>query len=398
MAVTPGPNTPHPSYTAIESLWLVCRDAYDGETAIKASGERYVAKSSRMTDVEFQAYLNYPTWYAAFARTIDGLTGAAFRVPPTVTVPTSSHVLVEDVTLTGVTLFDVARDVLNAWLTVGRAGVLVDYTTSEAPVQRAYLRVLRAEQILSWRTDNRGGVETLTRVVLAGFDERTTGEWEINQVKVLTVLDLGDGTGQPAYRMRRFEGQKNAEGSTQWVQVGADIIPLLAGQPLTFIPFVFVSTSITPTKPPLLDLANLNIGHFRVHADFLYGAMKTSRPVVWIGWCGPRHEPAVRSRSSVESPAPRDGEHSRIPRLRALNAHRRVGPLGAADGVTRRTRAGLADATSGNRRDDAHQGGSRCDGDRHRRDGPRRGPHRCPHDRGGVDGGDRDGRGIYARA
>ena len=311
-----GPDTPHPAYDVTAPLWRVCRDAYDGDTAIKASGDRYVARPSKMTEIEFQAYLDYPTWYAAFARTIDGLTGAGFRVAPTVTETPSIKAILEDATLTGDTLFDVARELLRELLTVGRGGVLVDYTKVGAPVQRPYLRVFLTEQIISWRTENRGGVETLTRVVLSESSERAN-EWAIEFVPVLTVLDLGDGIGKPAYRMRRFEGSKASDGSMVWLQVGPDIIPLRALQPLTEIPFVFVSPSIDPTKPPLLDLANLNIGALPRARGFPLRGHEDLPPGCGHHWRGSRKDPEVRPRPSAWASRRCHGRNTRIQGLRA---------------------------------------------------------------------------------
>ena len=103
-------DTPRPEYSRALVKWQTCRDAYDGEASIKARGPSYLPPlpgvptslnlpsppPSGLTDpglmpearsqgvlVENQ-YQNYQTralYYNATKRTVQGLTGAAFRPP-----------------------------------------------------------------------------------------------------------------------------------------------------------------------------------------------------------------------------------------------------------------------------------------------------------------------------
>ena len=280
MAVASGPDTPHPDYAVAAADWQRCRDAYAGESAVTRAGERYLARPASMSEADYQAYVDYPTWYAAYGRTIDGLAGAAFRVEPTLDLPTAIAAdLQRDATLTGRSLVDVARALFVELLTVGRAGVLVDHTTDAAPAQRPYFRPFTAEQILSWQTETVAGVDRLTRVVLREDRMVPDGAWSLRRVPALLVIAF-DTTGAVLMRLFTWQAPARAGEQGQWLEERS-IVPPRAGAPLTEIPFVFVGP-VMPTRPPLLDLATLNIGHFRVRADFLYGAMKTSRPTVCL--------------------------------------------------------------------------------------------------------------------
>jgi hypothetical protein len=79
-----------------------------------------------------------------------------------------------------------------------------------------------------------------------------------------------------------------------WVQYGPDIVPIKNGAPLDFIPFVFCGVRAIGSdceKPPVLDLAEVNLSHFRTVADLEHGAHFTGLPTAVVtGYSVPRNE------------------------------------------------------------------------------------------------------------
>jgi hypothetical protein len=64
-----------------------------------------------------------------------------------------------------------------------------------------------------------------------------------------------------------------------------DAIPSIRGRPLDFIPFQFINiNNLLPDvdKPPLLDLCQVNISHFKNSADLEHGIHMTALPTPWI--------------------------------------------------------------------------------------------------------------------
>jgi hypothetical protein len=64
-------------------------------------------------------------------------------------------------------------------------------------------------------------------------------------------------------------------------QIGGDIYPLMNGKMLDFIPFYFLGVDDTTPDidiPPLLDLADLNLDHYRMTADHKHGLHFTGLP------------------------------------------------------------------------------------------------------------------------
>ena len=121
------------------------------------------------------------------------------------------------------------------------------------------------------RYDSERGRFTLVFLAAPGDEFRSLFAEQIR------VLDLDQ---EGLYRQRVF---RQLEG--QWRQFGPDIEPRLDGRRMTRIPFIiFGPRGNRPAvaKPPLLDLVNVNLSHYRTTADFEHGAHFTGLPTAVI--------------------------------------------------------------------------------------------------------------------
>lgn len=281
----------HPEYSRRKIEWEILRDCAEGQQAIRAAGTKYLPKLTDQSNEEYQAYLNRPVFYGATARTIDGLSGMIFRKPPQIEIPDGMSSFVDDLTLTGLSLQEFAEDVVENDLTVGRAGILVDHptiaegmtvATAERLNIRPFLKCYSAEQIFNWKTESRNNVQVLTQVRLWEWVEIPGGdEFDVKVQKQIRVLDFNE-VGQ--YRQRVFVEVEGKTHKKQWL-VKEEIIPTKGGAPLDVIPFFFVGVrngQPSVEKPPLIDLANVNISHFVSSADLEHGAHFTGLPTAVI--------------------------------------------------------------------------------------------------------------------
>ncbi|HXG69583.1 MAG TPA: hypothetical protein VNJ04_03110, partial [Gemmatimonadaceae bacterium] len=105
----------------------------------------------------YYGYLVRALFYNAVKRTVQGLSGAVFRQPPSAEgVPALYQADLEDLTLTRQSLAQVAKDLFVELATVGRVGVLLDMPGEGATAARPYWVFYTAEQIVNWRTERRG--------------------------------------------------------------------------------------------------------------------------------------------------------------------------------------------------------------------------------------------------
>ena len=183
--------------------------------------------------------------------------------------------------MSGLSLHQFAEMVAEEVVKIGRCGVLVDHppmtealtvAQAESMGMRPYMRLYDAESIINWRTDRIAGTETLTLVVLEEEYQEWKDEFEYKCIKQWRVLDLPEGV----YRQRVF--RKNDRGD---FYVESQTIPTSQGKAIAQIPFEFFGVrdnSPGVDKPPLLDLVDVNLSHYRTTADYEHGLHFTGLP------------------------------------------------------------------------------------------------------------------------
>jgi hypothetical protein len=275
-----------------------------------------------------------------FGKPIMGPDGKPMRkaaLPKKKENPVKKHV--KDITLTGQTLDLFAFEAMQEVLTTGRYGILVDMADTEIrEKQRPYWAGYEAETIVNWKTERIDGEEKLIRVVLQEDMEVEDpidpfGTIKEEQFRVLSLVEgvytqrvwakgetlrkhqeekgledskgtakvseLKEGTEIAPYSIAAQRAQYNGEPTAMPVpspdtlkKKGSDdfgvieeIIPVRRGKPLDFIPFYFVNATgaeACVSKPPLLDLVDLNLSHYRTLADLEHGRHFVALPTPWI--------------------------------------------------------------------------------------------------------------------
>lgn len=266
----------HSGYEAFAEKWFKTRCAVEGQSAVHKAGEKFLPRLTNQTDNDYNAYKLRATYFNATGRTLDGLVGMVFRKEMKKDFPTALEPLVDDLDMAGNSLDMVAMRTLGDIIQVGRAGILVEYPqvneapTSQADVVRMNLRPYTtyypAESILDWRVERINNVMQPVMIKLAETYEIRKNEFEFIVKEQIRALLLSGGM----YIQRIY--RKNAKG--QWVQEGGDIIPLMRGNPIPFIPFWAFGAkenSLTLQDPPILDLADINLAHYRINADYERG-------------------------------------------------------------------------------------------------------------------------------
>ena len=268
----------HPDYVAANPKWRLVSDVCTGEDAVKARGEEYLPKpnphdSSPANAQRYAQYKKRTVFYNATGRTKQGLVGAVFSKWPVLNIPAALSYAEDDIDGTGVSIYQQSQKALSEVLKKGRHAVYVDYPAVDAPASKAQQEAglirasvisLSAESIINWRTQKVGASHLLSLVVIKESIQQTTedgfGLENIDQYRVLRLLD-------GFYRVEVW--QKNADG--EW-SIASTYQPLNGkGQPWRFIPFTFIGAENNDTsidQPPIIDLARLNLAHYRNSADY----------------------------------------------------------------------------------------------------------------------------------
>ena len=261
------------SVDALKPDWDRCRDCYIGQRRIKSRRELYLPKPRAMSPESYEAYLNRAVYFGIYRRTVSSMLGLLYNRKPVVVV----HPNFPSDDVGGYrSLLALAADVSKEFLIMGRCGLWVDFDTDR---QVSTLRTVRAEDIVTWRSDG----DRLTEIVIAGYDFTVNANSssdddptpQLEQRKILTIL-----TERP-YTATSYALSKK---SNKWVIVNKTI-PLERGEPREEIPFrigVLGLRDDPEAAPPLLPLADLTIGHYQVGADARHSLFYTSLATPWV--------------------------------------------------------------------------------------------------------------------
>jgi len=274
----------HPAYEAAVPAWTLCRDVSGGSRVVKARGITYLPKTPGMDLIDYRNYLQRAHLYGAFGRTVEALTGALFTRRPTVSG--GNEILrrqLDDVTMRDESLEDVAREVVSEVLRVGRFALLLDM--GEGVGSRPYWVLLPAERVINWRTARVGAdPDQLVQAVIEEkhHEPAEDGFGHVERVQY-RELALREGTYRARVWTRTPQEHLVVQGAEQWTP-GDWIVPHRRGKPLDFIPFTFVGPrGVTPdvARPPLKDLADTVLSHYRNSADHELGLFQTALVTPW---------------------------------------------------------------------------------------------------------------------
>lgn len=280
-----------------QAAWKLVRDAVAGSEAVKKGD--YIIEVNP-TDVTPQnkarneQRVKRAVYFNATGRTLPALTGIAFSKWPEVKIPAAMDYLLSDVDGSGVGLVNQSQLAVSEILQTARGGLLVDYpATGEGSTAqdvrsgnvRPVVNLYPAEAIVNWGMIRRGALSILGLVVIHETAE-VRDEFEIAQVEQYRVLKIGRLTTDDEGAADRYVvqiHQKDQGGN--WVIVEEYAPTNALGQFWDTIPFTFIGATnndATPDAPPLYDLADLNIAHFRNSADHEESLFFAGQAQVWL--------------------------------------------------------------------------------------------------------------------
>lgn len=287
--------TQHPEYTFMCGKWERCIDVCAGQDTVHAAGRKYLPSLSAQTATDYANYIGRTPFYNATWRTLVGLQGMIFRKPPQVNVPDIVIPMLNDITLDGTPLHIFALEATEECLKVGRLGVWTDFpvvdventTLADSIKQndRPSLRMYTALSIINWKTKTINNRTVLSMVVLTEVKNIPKDEFEDEIQVQYRVLDLVQEENKFVYRVRVIIIVKNQETGKEEEITLSTAYPIINSQKLEYIPFQFIGVDDVNwqvDEPPLIDLVDMNLSHYRSTADYEHGCHYTGLPTAVI--------------------------------------------------------------------------------------------------------------------
>jgi hypothetical protein len=250
----------------MQADWAVIDALLGGTPAMRAAGKKYLPQQPRESDDDYEYRKATSTLFPAFERTLAVMAGKPFSKEITVSdgVPGEVQALLPSIDDKGTSLHAFAFRAFREMVSHGFGGILVDHTKTDGQARtladakrmgaRPYWVHYKHGQILGARFAQGANGLQLVMLRLLETVEEEDGEYGSKNVEQVRVLRPG------SWEIWRRSG----EGEGAWVLVDSGTTTL------DRIPFVFLLASpIGPmeSRPPLKDLAYLNVKHWQQQSD-----------------------------------------------------------------------------------------------------------------------------------
>ena len=282
--------------------------AISGINGFENLGTRYASNSRRYLPQpnsldkspqnleRYRMYVERAQWYGATARTLEGMVGEIFDTDPIITVPPELEPMLNNIDGAGMTMEQQMVRSGDYGVAYGRGGLLTDYPATDGVVSQADVNSGAALptitcyapwQIINWRTEQKGSQQVLTLIVLMDDNvyDTDSDDFESTPIMQFRVLLMEDDGTHSVQIWRENAGQQSVNVARKKYTIYDYYQPLAPGNALLdHIPFTFFGAKNNdpmPDKPPMLDLAEVNVGHFRNSADYEDSVHMLGQPTPW---------------------------------------------------------------------------------------------------------------------
>lgn len=271
----------HPDYVASLGRWERIRDVVGGSDAVKAKGTTYLPALHEQESKDYERFKTRAVFFNATGRTLAALVGLLMRKTPELANDDALADFMADVDVQGTAFNEYVRAVVEEMNGPGHGGTLIDWSDEEA---RPYFAHYLSEDVTNWNVERVAGRNVLTMLTL-----RETGHTlnattlEHDETETFRVFRLIDG---------RVELQvttciSGAESTSETKELKR------RGKALPAIPFVFHTlkgNKPTVCKPPLEDMAEINLSHYRTSADLENGRHVAGLPTPYAFGFDPKED------------------------------------------------------------------------------------------------------------
>lgn len=275
------PSTPSLAYQMMRDRWEVVTDVAGGTETMREAGQTHLPRHHMEPYAAYKERLERAVFFNMFSLTTDYLVGKPFAEPVKLSedVPEPIKKMAEDIDMQGNDLNQYCQAWFRCALEKGFSHTLIE-TPATGGEQltlaaerrrniRPYWVHIDPENLIAAEATRINGKETLTHIRFREFEVERDGfaESEVEYIKQLEVVDMiGDGDPEmfrvELTRWRRGTGI----GSSGWEEVERRMTDLKA---ISLVTFYTNRQDFMVSKPPLLDLAYLNISHWQSESDQL---------------------------------------------------------------------------------------------------------------------------------
>ena len=277
--------------------WEIMKAVTEGTEYLRENSEAFLPLEPREDFDAYSARVNRAVFSPFTQRLIRAATGLVLRKPITLTGdPYWTETFKMDVDGCGSDLDEYARRVLMCSLTYGQSHILVDYPAPSGALslaeereqnRRPYWIEVDPNNLYGWRLDRESNYGNLIQARIAEKAVLPDGDFGEKVFEQIRVIEPG------RYRVFRKKEQieemydvsdNSVTGNFEMGSADKDYQQVESGEfSLGEIPLVTIYSGKTEnlvSKPPLLDIAYLNLAHFQRQADLIHSLHVASQPML----------------------------------------------------------------------------------------------------------------------
>lgn len=241
----------------------LARSLMGGTTAMRKAGTRHLPRFPNEDVEAYDARLATSTLFPAYSRTVSTLAAKPFAKPVTLDekVPEAIKVLLPRIDSEGRNLDQFAAQVMERAVGYGIAGILVDYPPLEGAStladqqqrkDRPYWVLIEPWNIIGWRAVRSGAMWTLSQLRIGETITEEDGAYGERVIEQVRVLEPG-----------RWEThRKDRDGVWALYEQG-----FTSTKEIPFVPVYGRQDGFMVGRPPLIELAHLNVEHWQSASD-----------------------------------------------------------------------------------------------------------------------------------
>ncbi|MGY2258126.1 DUF4055 domain-containing protein [Pseudomonas sp. SDO55104_S430] len=267
------PSKTLPAVDAMREDWAIVDPLMGGTKAMREAGEELLPKWPKEEDCDYRNRKKLSTLLPAYSETVKNMTGRVFAEPivlgDDLAKPIEEHV--ENIDRQGNNLQVWAQTFFTQALSHGLCHVLVEYPKTkddegnqvivtkadeQAAGVRPYVVMIRPQQVIGWRSSTVDGAHVLTQFRYMESVEEDDGTFGTKCIDQIRVLEPG--------KWSTYRKAESGERKGEWILYDE------GGNSLKQIPLSTLYTGRTgymTAKPPLLELAFLNVKHWQSQSD-----------------------------------------------------------------------------------------------------------------------------------
>lgn len=247
----------HPDYLYHVTDYKKIRDCAEGERAIKAAGAEYLPMLTGQTVPDYNNYKRRALFFPITGKTCSTLVGLVTTKRPTTVYPDAMARYFSDDSF-GYQFSEFYISTFSEVVMMGRYGILIDAAESGAdPLPVPYI----AENIVRWEVLDGGKlVDLILREIVHTKDANEPLKFVTKTQYRRCYLD------NDVYTVQIYDEDMKPS--------AAPVRPVFSGQTIDFVPFVCIGSTgvhMSVDRPPLLDIATINISHYMSSADLEWG-------------------------------------------------------------------------------------------------------------------------------